>query len=99
MRKEGGKWKRRADEAVLCCVLRAHSNARFQQPSHRPHPPPPPPTPPKGSDFSHLRQQSLKDIGRSYWEDKKRERATRVTEIGGYPVLKENNYSMAQVGG
>ncbi|KAI8470648.1 MAG: P-loop containing nucleoside triphosphate hydrolase protein [Monoraphidium minutum] len=52
----------------------------------------------KGDDFSALRQQSLKDIGRSYWEGRKRERATRLVEVGGYAVLRENMYSMEQGG-
>jgi hypothetical protein len=63
-----------------------------------PHPYRPPP-PKKGADFSQLRQQSLKDIGRSYWEGRRRQRHARLIEVGGQPVLKENNYSLAQVGG
>lgn len=45
-----------------------------------------------------MRAASLRDIGRSFWERRKRERASRVVKVGGFDVLKENHYSMEEVG-
>lgn len=51
----------------------------------------------KGEDMSLMRAASLRDIGRSFWEGRKRERASRVVKVGGFDVLKENHYSMEEV--
>ena len=45
-----------------------------------------------------VENDTLKGIGADYWADRKRQRNTRLVEVDGHHVLRENMYSMEEGG-